>query len=308
MGDPLGRGRGLLPLRYLLVLRWWLPRVPQGPATALDLRLCPWVSRPCWGGEEERAGQRVLGSGCSFSLHCPRSLCWILAEPHHPVLGEGCPYRAECVAPQLAMVWQSILPGGDSPGQCPLSGCLAPRAAGGFQHPAGSPANPCSLQASQLGVYKAFVDNYKIALETAEKCSQSNYQFQKISEVSWTRAVLRGQGCHGWAVPVQDREHHPHGQADRVCPTEMLSQTGDSQGLSQRQSHQWLCWRVVVSECCGVCPPPHASSGWAQPSLPSFLGCRGSLRPLAPSSERGCWVLGTCGSFLLVASPCLAPL
>uniref|UniRef100_A0A8C0F4P8 Active breakpoint cluster region-related protein n=1 Tax=Bubo bubo TaxID=30461 RepID=A0A8C0F4P8_BUBBB len=38
--------------------------------------------------------------------------------------------------------------------------------------------------ASQLGVYKAFVDNYKIALETAEKCSQSNYQFQKISEVS----------------------------------------------------------------------------------------------------------------------------
>ncbi|XP_067421973.1 active breakpoint cluster region-related protein isoform X2 [Emydura macquarii macquarii] len=36
--------------------------------------------------------------------------------------------------------------------------------------------------ASQLGVYKAFVDNYKIALETAEKCSQNNNQFQKISE------------------------------------------------------------------------------------------------------------------------------
>ncbi|XP_059573475.1 active breakpoint cluster region-related protein isoform X3 [Alligator mississippiensis] len=36
--------------------------------------------------------------------------------------------------------------------------------------------------ASQLGVYKAFVDNYKIALETAEKCSQSNNQFHKISE------------------------------------------------------------------------------------------------------------------------------
>uniref|UniRef100_A0A8C3E7X2 Active breakpoint cluster region-related protein n=1 Tax=Corvus moneduloides TaxID=1196302 RepID=A0A8C3E7X2_CORMO len=43
--------------------------------------------------------------------------------------------------------------------------------------------------ASQLGVYKAFVDNYKIALETAEKCSQSNYQFQKISEVSWDVAA-----------------------------------------------------------------------------------------------------------------------
>ncbi|XP_041807580.1 active breakpoint cluster region-related protein isoform X1 [Chelmon rostratus] len=36
--------------------------------------------------------------------------------------------------------------------------------------------------ASQLGVYKAFVDNYKVALETAEKCSQANGQFQKISE------------------------------------------------------------------------------------------------------------------------------
>uniref|UniRef100_A0A8C0J5E2 ABR activator of RhoGEF and GTPase n=1 Tax=Chelonoidis abingdonii TaxID=106734 RepID=A0A8C0J5E2_CHEAB len=38
--------------------------------------------------------------------------------------------------------------------------------------------------ASQLGVYKAFLDNYKVARETAEKCSQSNNQFQKISEVS----------------------------------------------------------------------------------------------------------------------------
>uniref|UniRef100_A0A669CTA9 ABR activator of RhoGEF and GTPase n=1 Tax=Oreochromis niloticus TaxID=8128 RepID=A0A669CTA9_ORENI len=38
--------------------------------------------------------------------------------------------------------------------------------------------------ASQLGVYKAFVDNYKVALETAEKCSQANSQFQKISESS----------------------------------------------------------------------------------------------------------------------------
>ncbi|XP_017268089.1 active breakpoint cluster region-related protein isoform X2 [Kryptolebias marmoratus] len=39
-----------------------------------------------------------------------------------------------------------------------------------------------SKLASQLGVYKAFVDNYKIALETAEKCSQANSQFQTISE------------------------------------------------------------------------------------------------------------------------------
>ncbi|XP_068126405.1 active breakpoint cluster region-related protein isoform X4 [Hyperolius riggenbachi] len=35
---------------------------------------------------------------------------------------------------------------------------------------------------SQLGIYKAFVDNYKFALETAEKCSQCNNQFNKISE------------------------------------------------------------------------------------------------------------------------------
>uniref|UniRef100_A0A8C2EWL3 ABR activator of RhoGEF and GTPase n=1 Tax=Cyprinus carpio TaxID=7962 RepID=A0A8C2EWL3_CYPCA len=39
--------------------------------------------------------------------------------------------------------------------------------------------------ASQLGVYKAFVDNYKMAVETAEKCSQANSQFQKISEVRY---------------------------------------------------------------------------------------------------------------------------
>ncbi|XP_028662609.1 active breakpoint cluster region-related protein isoform X2 [Erpetoichthys calabaricus] len=36
--------------------------------------------------------------------------------------------------------------------------------------------------ASQLGIYKAFVDNYKVAVETAEKCSQANAQFHTISE------------------------------------------------------------------------------------------------------------------------------
>ncbi|KAG5283972.1 hypothetical protein AALO_G00021550 [Alosa alosa] len=36
--------------------------------------------------------------------------------------------------------------------------------------------------ASELGVYKAFLDNYKVAVETAEKCAQANGQFQKISE------------------------------------------------------------------------------------------------------------------------------
>lgn len=44
----------------------------------------------------------------------------------------------------------------------------------------------CFLQASQLGVYRAFVDNYEVAMETAEKCCQANAQFAEISEViSW---------------------------------------------------------------------------------------------------------------------------
>lgn len=72
----------------------------------------------------------------------------------------------------------------------PLGGAGGPRGAWLTPH-------PC-LQASQLGVYKAFVDNYKIALETAEKCSQSNYQFQKISEVSGAGSAPWGQSvCHG---------------------------------------------------------------------------------------------------------------
>ncbi|XP_072326253.1 active breakpoint cluster region-related protein [Scyliorhinus torazame] len=36
--------------------------------------------------------------------------------------------------------------------------------------------------AESLGVYKAFVDNYKVAVETVEKCSQANNNFKKICE------------------------------------------------------------------------------------------------------------------------------
>ncbi|XP_014825472.1 PREDICTED: breakpoint cluster region protein-like, partial [Poecilia mexicana] len=36
--------------------------------------------------------------------------------------------------------------------------------------------------ASQLGVYRAFLDNYELAVETAEKCCQANSQFAEISE------------------------------------------------------------------------------------------------------------------------------
>uniref|UniRef100_A0A8D0CKN4 BCR activator of RhoGEF and GTPase n=1 Tax=Scleropages formosus TaxID=113540 RepID=A0A8D0CKN4_SCLFO len=38
--------------------------------------------------------------------------------------------------------------------------------------------------ASQLGLYRAFVDNYEVAVETAEKCCQANTQFAEISEVT----------------------------------------------------------------------------------------------------------------------------
>lgn len=132
--------------------------------------------------------------------------------PHPLAPDEGFPCRTKPVTPppQLAVVW----PGRDTFVQHPLGGCLSPHMAGeGLLHPTGCLANPHSPQASQLGVYKAFVDNYKIALETAEKCSQSNYQFQKISEVSWAGAVLGEVG----------RECCPHGRADHFCPLEIMS-------------------------------------------------------------------------------------
>ncbi|XP_042580779.1 active breakpoint cluster region-related protein isoform X1 [Cyprinus carpio] len=49
--------------------------------------------------------------------------------------------------------------------------------------------------ASQLGVYKAFVDNYKMAVETAEKCSQANSQFQKISENLKVKGPKESKDC-----------------------------------------------------------------------------------------------------------------
>ncbi|XP_024287507.1 active breakpoint cluster region-related protein isoform X3 [Oncorhynchus tshawytscha] len=50
--------------------------------------------------------------------------------------------------------------------------------------------------ASQLGVYKAFVDNYKTAVETAEKCSQANTQFQKISENLKVKGPKDSKDCN----------------------------------------------------------------------------------------------------------------
>uniref|UniRef100_A0A8C1LWH5 ABR activator of RhoGEF and GTPase n=1 Tax=Cyprinus carpio TaxID=7962 RepID=A0A8C1LWH5_CYPCA len=49
--------------------------------------------------------------------------------------------------------------------------------------------------ASQLGVYKAFVDNYKVAVGTVEKCSQANSQFQKISENLKVKGPKESKDC-----------------------------------------------------------------------------------------------------------------
>lgn len=96
------------------------------------------------------------------------------------------------------------------------------------------------------------MDNYKIALETAEKCSQSNHQFQKISEVSWDGAV-----------PSQGTEHDltmsAHGDA--------LPALGTPRGCPQGLGHRGLCWRAVIFGHCRGCSLPCAGSGWAQPVL-----------------------------------------
>ncbi|XP_061658834.1 active breakpoint cluster region-related protein isoform X1 [Syngnathoides biaculeatus] len=54
--------------------------------------------------------------------------------------------------------------------------------------------------ASQLGVYKAFVDNYKLALETAEKCSQANSHFQEISENLKVKGPKDSKDCTSTAT------------------------------------------------------------------------------------------------------------
>uniref|UniRef100_A0A672UX62 BCR activator of RhoGEF and GTPase n=1 Tax=Strigops habroptila TaxID=2489341 RepID=A0A672UX62_STRHB len=62
--------------------------------------------------------------------------------------------------------------------------------------------------ASQLGVYRAFVDNYEVAMETAEKCCQANAQFAEISEpvdrVTRSTLVLHDLLKH---TPVSHPDH-----------------------------------------------------------------------------------------------------
>lgn len=63
-------------------------------------------------------------------------------------------------------------------------------------------SSACVVKASQLGVYRAFVDNYKVAVETADKCCQANAQFAEISEVCnrGKRQYLMLRSCCGQAM------------------------------------------------------------------------------------------------------------
>lgn len=71
---------------------------------------------------------------------------------------------------------------------------------------------PSSLQASQLGVYRAFVDNYGVAMETAEKCCQANTQFAEISEVLVTLFIqVHPSTSPGWDVG-RSLVHHDLGE------------------------------------------------------------------------------------------------
>lgn len=54
--------------------------------------------------------------------------------------------------------------------------------------------------ASKLGVYKAFVDNYKLAVGMVEKCSQANIQFQKISENLKVKGPKESKDCTATAT------------------------------------------------------------------------------------------------------------
>lgn len=147
----------------------------------------------------------------------------------------------------------------------------------------GARLNPRSPQASQLGVYKAFVDNYKIALETAEKCSQSNYQFQKISEVSWAG------GCAGGdRAAAAGLSRHRAENADRICPAEMLSlPLGTVPGAGP--SVAVLEGRGSLEYCRGLAPAS-CKLTWGSALAVVNSGMPGQPVPACPI--QGAWVLG----------------
>lgn len=75
-------------------------------------------------------------------------------------------------------------------------------------------------QASQLGVYRAFVDNYKVAVETADKCCQANAQFAEISEVCTHvthDAAATGTSSERTVGLTVSSNKAPHNCADCLC-------------------------------------------------------------------------------------------
>lgn len=135
------------------------------------------------------------------------------------------------------------------------------------------------------------MDNYKIALETAEKCSQSNYQFQKISEVSWVG------GCAGGdRAAVAGLSRHRAENVDRICPAEMLSvPLGTVLGAGPSV--------VVMSEYCRGLAPASCKLRWRSALAAVISGMPGQPVPARPI--QGVWVLGA-GHLWLIS--CWLPL
>uniref|UniRef100_A0A8C5AD09 Uncharacterized protein n=1 Tax=Gadus morhua TaxID=8049 RepID=A0A8C5AD09_GADMO len=73
--------------------------------------------------------------------------------------------------------------------------------------------------ANQLGVYRAFVDNYKVAVETADKCCQANVQFAEISEVC---VLPRSQGGVGLERLADLLKHTPACHPDHALLQDAL--------------------------------------------------------------------------------------
>lgn len=121
-------------------------------------------------------------------------------------MGRGGRWEAAAGGAELSAALHRLAPG------IPPELCTAARfsARWGASAPV-SPLPPSSLQASQLGVYRAFVDNYKVAIEMAEKCCQANAQFAEISEVGGgssdrAPAALRAGPALGVGPATQQNE------------------------------------------------------------------------------------------------------
>ncbi|MGH0144199.1 UNVERIFIED_CONTAM: hypothetical protein FKN15_047059 [Acipenser sinensis] len=86
--------------------------------------------------------------------------------------------------------------------------------------------------ASQLGVYRAFVDNYEVAVETADKCCQANTQFSEISE---NRQLLKDRFMVE-LVEGARKLRHVFLFTDLLLCTKLKKQVG---GKSQQYDCKW---------------------------------------------------------------------